>query len=100
MAELWDEGENKRDHEAFKKWQEDNDYGFVLNYRVGKLAKFHKAGCPYVRDFSQSRPNASLTRTPKICSTDRKTLLEFAGKEGVDFEHCWCREKFHAELWE
>lgn len=99
LVEFWDRGEHRKDHEAFKQWQVDNGFGFVLNLREGKLNKFHKAGCPHVRNFSKLRPNASLTRTPKVCSNDGKFLLELAGRERVDFEHCWCREKSHDELW-
>jgi|SRR5215207_2740237 len=99
MVEFWDEGEHQRDHDAFKEWQRRNKYGYVLNFPVNEPNKFHKSGCPHIRDFS-SNPNASLTENRKRCSTNGGELIGHTREQSIEFVRCeTCRNKSHAQLW-
>lgn len=100
MVEYWDEGEHQRDHELFKNWQVAHKNGYVLNFPPDDLRIFHKSGCPHVVNFTQLKPDASLTENRKLCSTDKEVLLHAAGQVRVDWRPCkTCRGKSHSQLW-
>jgi hypothetical protein len=66
----------------------------VLNLRPGKPAMLHRSLCPHVADFSN--PSASLTRTPKICETDRTLIVEVANENWPGFVRCTNAQCFGA----
>lgn len=92
MQVSWDKEQHQKDHDAFRRWQEYNPRGYVLNL-PGKPAMLHRFLCLYVANFS-SNPSASLTGTSKICDTNRKRIAEVANEKWPGFvrysnNHCF-----------
>ena len=81
-----DEGQHKKDHDAFRRWQRENRRGYVLNFRVGKPPMLHRSLCPHIENFSN--PKASLTATAKFCSSDRALLVGAIRELAMDYERC------------
>ena len=58
----------------------------MLNFRGRKPPMLHRSLCPHIENFSD--PEASLTATTKICSTDRALLLDVIRELDMDYERC------------
>ena len=102
MVEFWDEGEHKRDHEAFKRWQHKNRRGWVLNVLPDEPENvFHKSGCPHIIvDFTKS--DVSFTKHRKVCSpTDAGALTKYGSNQPQGWRRCdTCSGKSHERLWQ
>ena len=80
MESFWDR-DGQGQHEAVKKWCEENDRGFVLNCKSTTDFWLHRADCPHFT-FDPSTP-VSLTRNRKVCSLDRTQLERWARERGI-----------------
>ena len=60
-------------------WIKANPAGYVLNFRSSNAMMLHRAYCESFRGYA---PDANLTGTTKLCSTDRSELVLLAAKTG------------------
>jgi hypothetical protein len=77
-------------HDAFQRWRTDNPVGFFLNCRTSGGWMLHRVNCPHHGNTDWAAgPWGCLTRTRKVCSTERKELLQWARQEGEsDVKQC------------
>ena len=64
---------------AYARWRGDHPEGYVLAVRPNRAPTLHRAGCAAIRGGSSGR---ALTRTPRVCSSDRDELEAWARAEG------------------
>lgn len=74
-------------HGKFLKWRERNRRGYVISRRARNDAMLHRAYCGH---FEHGDKSASLTRTMKVCSSDRQELEAWA-RENMDKKLKKCR---------
>lgn len=88
MEEFCDrDGEGQ--HEAFKRWREENSDGYVLNCLTAMSFRLHGANCPHWE--FDPMTEVSLTKKRKICSLDKGELERWATKRGTV---AMCRDCF------
>ncbi len=82
-------GENA--HDEFKRWEERNELeGYVISRRSRNNAMLHRADCRHLTDDYGPGAVISPTAKPKICSTDKRELENWA-RENMDRELKRCR---------
>jgi len=84
--EFYDKDDDKA-HLKFQQWRQQNyQDGYFLNYRGPSNTILHRVLCPqHLRDpWDLSEEWGKLTRHRKVCSTDRKELMQWARKKGVE----------------
>lgn len=89
VSEFFD-GERSDAHAAFQQWREDNPVGYLINCKTSRLGRLHRTGCLHLgnTEFQVEDGFGSLTQQRKVCSADRRSLVEWAQKHGVDLKPC------------
>lgn len=85
--EVFFDGYDADAHGKFLKWRERNRRGYVISRRSRNDAMIHRAYCGH---FEHGDKSASLTRTMKVCSPDRRELEGWA-HENMDKKLRNCR---------
>lgn len=80
---------SKKAHSMFQQWRRSHPDGFFLNCKTAKTAMIHHSKCRHSGDTEwQATSDASLGKTPKICSPDFYELKAFAARRGLSIEEC------------
>ena len=84
VSEFFD-GDQADAHDAFQQWRTSNPSAFFLNCRSSGGWMLHRVECPHhgTTDWQAGNGWGSLTRTRKVCSTERKELLKWARQQGA-----------------
>ena len=93
MIEIFHDREDADSHIKFHRWrQQHRRDGYYLNYRGPSNTRLHRAKCPHLSnqdwDIGEKGPNGSMTKTKKICSTNRQELEYWAREKGVKPKRC------------
>jgi hypothetical protein len=76
-VEFYDSGD-ERVHDEFQNWRSRNTRGFFINVKSPTELMLHRSECSHPGDTewkqSDSDSWGSLTRSRKVCSTDRSAL--------------------------
>ena len=67
------------DSDRFRAWIKAHPAAYSINYRSPNVMMLHRAYCESFRGYA---PDANLTATTKLCSTDRSELVLWAAKVG------------------
>ena len=76
-------------HKHFQQWRRQNPKGFFINCKSASIWMLHRSMCrhPGGTDFLAENWG-SLTRRRKICSVERRELVKFVEKAGLDLQRC------------
>ena len=77
-------------HSQFQSWRRQNPEGYFLNCKTQKRVMLHRPPCPHHGD-TEWQPadfNQSLTKTPKVCSTDQQELKQWATEHDATITEC------------
>ncbi len=77
------------DEAGYLRWVDANPGGFVINVpkRSGDFPdRLHRASCPHIT--TQRRTNYTTTTFKKICSVDRRELVDWEARHSSDFRKC------------
>jgi hypothetical protein len=82
MIETFFDRDDDNAHDHFQRWRSRYwDDGFFLNYKSPNNVMLHRSPCPHLGDTDWARAEYgfhSLTRSKKVCSTDRRELEQWA----------------------
>lgn len=80
---------SKKAHSMFQEWRRSHPDGFFLNCKTTKTAMIHSAQCRHLGNTEwQASSEASLGKTPKICSENYNELKAFASRQNLRIEPC------------
>lgn len=75
---------DKGAHDKLQEWRRENNYGFFINCKSKNSMMLHGALCPHPGDTEWEEGEwGSLTRSKKVCSTNREELVSWANKNSV-----------------
>ena len=74
-------------HAKFQQWRSLHwGNGYFLNYKSPNNVMLHRSPCPHLGDTDWDRAEqgfGSLTRSQKVCSTDRRELERWASEHAT-----------------
>ena len=97
QLEKFSDRDSENAHAEFQKWRQQHfEDGYFLNYKGPSNTTLHRSTCwRHFGDTDWDRYRegwGSLTRSMKICSTDRRELMQWARENRVDdpkqCQHC------------
>ncbi len=77
------------DEAGYLQWVSANASGFVINTpkHLGAWPDYlHRASCKHIT--TTKRTNYTTTDFQKICSVDRRELIDWGARHSSDFKHC------------
>ncbi len=87
MIETFFDRDDVDAHARFQQWRASHwGDGYFLNYRHPGNVMLHRSPCPHLGDADWGRYEqgyGSLTRSRKVCSTDRRELERWAGENAT-----------------
>ena len=86
MTTEFDNETSPASHAEFERWRSEHPRGFVINRQSRERGMLHFANC-YHMTF-RPEDNVSLTRNPKLASTDAIKLLMLAAQQGITVSLC------------
>lgn len=74
-------------HAKFQRWRSHHwSNGYFLNYKSPNNVMLHRSPCPHLGDTDWDHAEqgfGSLTRSQKVCSTDRRELERWASENAT-----------------
>jgi hypothetical protein len=79
----------RRAHDEFQGWRRANPAGLVLNCKTGTAGMLHLAACSHFGTMDTGADAwGSLTKRPKVCSTEHEELRRYAKTNHMEVAEC------------